>query len=80
MKDFLTAALPWLALGTAIAVFLAIQTKQKEEVSESRMPECMCFGICLGVIISSFGLVNMTFGVSFGMLAGELIGMRIKKQ
>lgn len=72
MKDFAMAALPWVCIGIAIALCAANAGGQKEEQG-SFMVEGMCFGMCVGL---SLGTVYTTYG----MLAGTLIGMCLKKR
>ena len=80
--DFIRAALPWIAIGLLLAVFLArsVTGKKKEEQIEDYGTEGMCLGMCLGTAIgSSFGN-NTGLGISLGMLIGLAIGTCIKKE
>ncbi|MDK0573758.1 hypothetical protein P6P35_07660 [Clostridium perfringens] len=41
----------------------------------------MCFGVAIGsMFTNTFGTNSISYGVSFGMLGGILIGMNIKKK
>ena len=39
----------------------------------------MCLGMCIGTVFSSTGIVPLSYGISFGMLMGTVVGMCIKK-
>ncbi len=65
MQDFVMAALPWVCLGLSIALWAA----QKQDSFTSGG---MCLGMC-------FGLLLGTSYLSYGLLAGTIIGMIISK-
>lgn len=78
MKEFFMAAVPWICIGLAVALFAANNNaKKKPEDSESKsgnyMMEGMCLGMCAGSALGGNWL-------SFGMLIGMVIGMCIKKK
>lgn len=78
MKDFIMAALPWICIGIAIALFAAnygAAKKAKDDEKEygNYMTEGMCLGMCVGTALGGNGL-------SFGMLIGMAIGMCIRKE
>ena len=87
MKDFIIAALPWVVMGIALAIFASKNAKMSQareagEVDEeakarlkNQMTQWMCIGLVAGVFISSaFKNVSTAIGVSFGALIGMLIG------
>lgn len=39
----------------------------------------MSFGMCVGIVLGSIGIVPLAYGISFGMLFGLIVGMLIKK-
>lgn len=78
MKEFIVAALPWICIGIAIALFAAnhgAAKKAKDSDKEYRnyMTEGMCLGMCVGTALGGNGLI-------YGMLVGLVIGMCIKKE
>ena len=77
MKEFMMAALPWICIGFAIALFAASHgTAKKAKDSDKEygnyMTEGMCLGMCVGTALGENGLV-------YGMLIGLVVGMLIKK-
>lgn len=90
MKDFLLAALPWIAIGISLALVFANYSKnRKNKASDADedqkqpdgnyMTEGVCFGMCAGVVLSTTGFVELGLGISLGMLLGIAVGMHIKK-
>ena len=93
MVDFLLAALPWVLMGVAVALFAGHHAKSKRQPgndeqegaggdkkgADNRMAEGMSLGMCFGVAISSSGICDLAIGISLGMLLGMLVGMNIKK-
>ena len=77
MKEFMMAALPWICIGIAIALFAANhgaakKAKDSDKESGNYMTERMCLGMCVGTALGGNGL-------SYVMLVGLVIGMCIKK-
>ena len=88
MKDFIMAALPYVAIGITLAVLAANfagrkkkqgkditlendkanQSCEQEEESENYMTIGMCIGMCIGTSLGSSGVVDLSIGISFGML------------
>lgn len=90
MRDFLTAALPWVLIGIAIAVFAAgaavgaKRKRKKRENGEETAPgtcwmEGMCFGLAMGVCFGSIGFVRLEIGMCAGILLGMIVGGLIPK-
>ena len=80
--DFLRAALPWIAVGLALAVLCARgagKAKKKEPASDYGT-EGMCLGMCLGTAIGTAFGNHTGLGISLGMLLGLAIGSSIKKK
>lgn len=87
MREFFTAAFPWIITGLCVAV-LAVQacwkksgrnTGKKKGGTDNFRAEGMCLGMCLGTALeTSFGS-NTGIGLSMGMLVGLVIGTCIKK-
>ena len=78
MKEFMMAALPWICIGIAIALFAANhgaakKTKDSDKEYGNYMTEGMCLGMCVGTVLGGNGL-------SLGMLIGLTIGMCIRKE
>lgn len=77
MKEFILAALPWICIGIAVALFAAncgVVKKAKDSDKEfgNYMTEGMCLGMCVGTALGGNGLI-------YGMMIGMAIGMCIKK-
>jgi len=77
MKEFMMAALPWICIGIAIALFAvnhgAIKiAKDSDKKYSNYMTEGMCLGMCVGTALGGNGLI-------YGMLVGMAIGMCIKR-
>ena len=77
MKEFMMAALPWICIGIAIALFAANhgaakKAKENDENYSNYMTEGMCLGVGVGTALGGNGLV-------YGMLIGLVVGMLIKK-
>ena len=77
MNEFLMAALPWIYIGIAIALFAvkhgaAKKAKENDKEYGNYMTEGMCLGLCVGTALGRNGLV-------YGMLSGLVVGMLIKK-
>ena len=93
MKEFISAALPWVAIGLAIAIILTNavkRTKSRDEnnedqaakdqkSAENHMTDGLCIGMCMGVALGSTGIIDLATGISLGMLLGLAVGMCIKK-
>lgn len=78
MKEFMMAALPWICIGIAIALFAANHGAKKKakadgEEYDNYMTEGMCLGMCVGTALGGNG-------VSLGMLVGMALGMYIRKK
>jgi hypothetical protein len=81
MKEFFSAALPWIIMGLCIA-FLAVHISDKKEKKSEKgnyFDEGMCFGMSLGTLLSLLGVVDLSMGISLGMLIGMTIGSFIEK-
>lgn len=92
MKDFIQAALPWVAMGIAIIIFVVNHNTKKQheeskeeiqhntkEKDDTYMTEGMAIGMCLGSSLGAAGVFNIGTGISIGMLLGLGIGSCIKK-
>ena len=78
MKEFMMAALPWICIGIAIALFAvnhgaAKKAKDSDKEYGNYMTEGMCLGMYVGTALGGNGLI-------YGMLLGLVVGMFIKKE
>ena len=80
--DFMSAALPWIAMGLLLAIFFAraAHMKKKDEKKEDHASEGMALGMCFGVALSTALHVNTGLGLMAGMVLGLLVGLEIKKK
>ena len=86
MKDFIAAALPWVLIASAVAIFVAVNYRQSqrqkngENVRQTRMNEGACFGICVGIAMGTSDVMGLPLAIGMGMLMGEVLGMCLKKK
>ena len=80
--DFMSAALPWFAMGLLLAIFFAraAHMKKKNAKKEDRGSEGMALGMCFGVALSTALHINVGLGLMAGMVLGLLVGSGIKKK
>lgn len=77
MTEFIMAALPWICIAVAIALFAANHGSAKKAKEEGReyenyMTEGMCLGMCVGTALGGNGLI-------YGMMIGMAVGLCIRK-
>lgn len=72
MKEFLFAALPFVIMGLCVTVYVVVYNCKKDN-KKTYITEGMCFGMCLGVTISTIFDLNMGIAICLGALLGELI-------
>lgn len=73
MKDFIFAALPWVLMGLALAVFFAnFAHNKKEETGEKNNFTGLgiAIGTAVGIAVGT-ALDNVGMGAGFGMLIGS---------
>ena len=75
--DFMSAALPWIALGLLLAIFFA-RTANGTKKEEDHGSEGMALGMCFGVALSTALHINVGFGMMAGMVLGLLVGLGIE--
>ena len=96
MKEFFSAAFPWVAIGLSIAIILANAVKRErikvrdesgedkasgdKKAADNHMTDGMCIGMCIGVVVATTGVVELADGISLGMLLGLTAGLCIKKE
>ena len=80
--DFMSAALPWIAMGLLLAIFFAkaAHGQKEKEKKEDCGSEGMALGMCFGVALSTALHINTGLGLMAGMVLGLLVGSGIKKQ
>ena len=80
--DFLSAALPWIAMALLLAIFFARESggKRDRDKQAEYGSEGMALGMCLGVAVSTAIHINVGIGMIAGMVLGLFIGAQIKKQ
>ena len=85
MKEFVTAALPWVCMGIALAISLKMLGKEKEKMNNGteeekaaaqqrsrNMVTGICVGECAGVVLAQMLELPIAVGLSAGMLLGVL--------
>ena len=80
--DFLSAALPWIAMGLLLAIFFAraAHGEKEKEKKENYGSEGMALGMCFGVALSTALQFNVGLGTMAGMVLGLLVGSGIEKK
>lgn len=88
LKEFLSAALPWVCMGLALAFGMkrlsveqarrnAAVTEEEKRAAERRSQSLtmgICLGECLGIALTQALQLNIAYGISLGMLAGVVYG------
>lgn len=81
MREFITAALPWVMIGLALAVTAVGYAREKnadKKVQNRFQLICMALGLICGAALSSAGLFeDHALGISLGTLWGLAIGTMI---
>lgn len=62
-----------------VIIFAHYRKRDGKEKEKNYLVEGMCLGMCIGLAVSSAMPINMGIGISLGMLAGETIGILVKK-
>ena len=75
--DFMSAALPWIALGLLLAIFFA-RTANGTKKEEDHGSEGMVLGMSFGVALSTALHINVGLGMMAGMVLGLLVGSGIE--
>ena len=80
--EFMSAALPWIAMGLLLAVFFArgFKAKKDKEKKEDFSSEGMALGMCFGVALSNAAHFDIGLGMMAGMVLGLLVGSGIEKE
>lgn len=78
MKEFLSAALPWICIGLILALCAYRHSLQKEDSSgEHRagghLLDGLCIGLCIGTALDSGSLV-------YWMLLWLIVGLCLRKE
>ena len=76
--DFMSVALPWIAMGLLLAIFFA-RTANGTKKEEDHGSEGMALGMCFGVALSTALHINVGLGMMAGMVLGLLVGSGIEK-
>ena len=76
--DFMSAALPWIAMGLLLAIFFA-RTANGTKKEEDHGSEGMALGMCFGVALSTALHINVGLGMMAGLVLGLLVGSGIEK-
>ena len=80
--DFMSAALPWIAMGLLLAIFFAraAHGKKKKEKKEDHASEGMALGMCFGIAIGTALHINVGLGLMAGTVLGLLVGSGSEKE
>lgn len=77
MADFFTAALPFIAIGLAIALLAANARRGRER--KNYLTEGMCLGLALGAGFSGPLQMELGLAMSLGLLLGAALGQLVPK-
>ena len=78
MMEFISAALPWVLLGTALVLYISKTGAKRAgdgKGDSGRLNFGFCVGVVSGVLVSFLGLVPLGLGFGMGALLGVLFGM-----
>lgn len=75
MKDFITAALPFIVCGSAIICLVMNRNKK-----ESYIGKGICLGICFGSMLGAMFTSYLGLSISLGTLIGEAISSFFSKK
>ena len=70
MKECVTAALPFVLMGLALAVWAANSVGKKEKKQNNRLGQGMIIGLMFGVAVGTTGVMDYAVCISLGMLWG----------
>jgi len=73
VKEFLKAALPFVAMGLALAILIANRSRKKK--GKEGIGNYSTVGLCIGMVVGM--AINPDYGMSPGMPVG-LVRMRVK--
>ncbi len=76
--DFFRAALPWIAMGLLLVIFLVRGASAKK--SKEKPADYGTEGMCLGTALGTSLFDNSGLGISLGMFIGLAIGSGIRKK
>lgn len=80
MGDFIKGAFPFVIIAICIAIIFVHYRKRGGKAKDKNyLVEGMCLGMCIGIAVSTSMHSNMGIGISLGLLAGETIGILVKK-
>ncbi|MCH3971426.1 MAG: hypothetical protein LKE53_01420 [Oscillospiraceae bacterium] len=92
IKEFLLAALPWIAIGISVILvfssreqFQAEENTQKDDAASSHaLSSGVGTGLCLGTVVGvalmqKYGTAALSYGICFGVLLGTLAGTFLQK-
>ena len=83
VSNFIKAAAPYAAAGTALAFFAvraAVRKKRGGERDGSCSLEVMCLGMCFGLLFGTAFGDNNGIGILLGMLVGLAVGACFQKK
>lgn len=82
MKDFITAALPWVICGISVAIIcVRIGKGEKKKGSKNRIALGMALGLMASPVLNSFGLwENHGLGIALGPLWGMALSLLTYKE
>lgn len=67
IAEFGNAALPWIVLGLAMALFAAFHKQLAQNPNATLL---IAVGTLLGIVIGAMGAVSLGLGIALGLLGG----------
>ena len=86
IMDFFSAALPWIVMGVALAVFFVREDHRKKRRKDDQKKkddygsEGLALGMCFGAAIASAMHWDIGLGLSLSMLLGLVSGSEMEKK
>ena len=74
MKEFITAALPFVLMGLALAIWAVNSTGKKGKQQDKNISQGMALGLLAGVAIGATGVMDYAVCMSLGMLWCIVLG------
>ncbi|MBQ9664732.1 MAG: hypothetical protein IJV40_16445 [Oscillospiraceae bacterium] len=80
MRELMLNCLPFAAIAVCAVILTFSVIRQAGRPGEGFMAEGMAIGMCFGVSLAAALHGRIAIGASFGLLLGEAIGLRSRKE
>lgn len=80
MKDFITAAAPWVIMGLTLAIFFARISKKPKKSGKNHESAGIALGMCFGAAVGTMFEGGPAICISLGILIGLCVGSAVSKK